>query len=235
MSSKAFGAIPPKFPPENVPESRWTKSKREWDDRIGNARLQAFNWRLIAIILSLCLLVTISGLIYQSSKSTVTPYVIEVDSTSGMARAVGPASASNYTPKEAEVKYFLSQFIQNSRSVPLDPIMYKQNWNKAYMFMRQSAATKMNQYMQNENQISLLGRETVQPNVLVIVPMTNSTYQIRWTEENFSIGGGQKSVTNMTGVFTIEFGQPKDERELLINPLGMYIKDFSYSKENGTR
>jgi type IV secretory pathway TrbF-like protein len=50
-----------------------------WDERIGSARVQAKNWRLMAFgCLTLALLMA-GGLVWRSAQSIVTPYVIEVD------------------------------------------------------------------------------------------------------------------------------------------------------------
>lgn len=220
-------------PPE--PNSRWQKAKREWQDVIGNLKAQSHNWRVIALCNALCCLLLIGGLIYQSAKSTVTPYVIEVDSSTGLARNIGPVKAQSYTPKEVEVKYFLSQFITNIRSVPLDAIVYKRNWVTAYKMMRQAAAAKMSAINNTENTISLLGKETVQPKILSLVPISKNSYQARWVEESYTLSGGEKASVIWNGVFTFEFGQPENEEELAVNPLGIYILDFSYSKEAATK
>ncbi len=50
-----------------------------WDERIGSARVQAKNWRLMAFgSLSLALLMA-GGLVWRSARSAATPYVLEAD------------------------------------------------------------------------------------------------------------------------------------------------------------
>ena len=66
------------YKPEGLPVSPYIKAKDIWDNRIGNARQQAYNWRLAffgALALSFLLVI---GLIFQSAKSSVVPYVVEV-------------------------------------------------------------------------------------------------------------------------------------------------------------
>lgn len=68
------------------PATPYQKAGQVWDERMGAARVQAKNWRLMAIgCLGLCF-VTSGALVWRSLQSTVTPYVIEVDET-GAARA----------------------------------------------------------------------------------------------------------------------------------------------------
>ena len=54
---------------------------------------------------------------------------------------------------------------------------------------------------------------------------------MRWTEENFTIGTGEKKVTPYSGIFTVQTVKVEDEGQLAINPIGLYISDFSWSKD----
>ncbi len=210
--------------------SPYLAAKAEWDERIGSARVQAYNWRIYAlgsIVLNIILGI---GLIYQSSKATVIPYVVRVNSD-GIAQTVGTPEQITYVPKEAEIKYFLTQFVQKIRSLSLDPVVSKQNWVSAYASLTRSAAQKMNKYIGEDNPALKLGKQTIQVGVSVIVPISKDTYQIRWQEQVFDKDGASIETYKMTGIFSIIVLQPTNQKELLANPLGLYIKDFSYNKE----
>lgn len=56
-----------------APETPYQKAAAVWDERIGSARVQARNWRLVAlgelaVVGGLAL-----GLVWQSARGTVTP------------------------------------------------------------------------------------------------------------------------------------------------------------------
>ena len=71
------------------PVTPYQKAAQVWDERIGSARVQARNWRLMAFG---CLALTIGlsgGVIWQAGRSTITPYVVEVDTLGDGARC-GP-------------------------------------------------------------------------------------------------------------------------------------------------
>lgn len=230
MSVKELNQPTPSYKPLEEPVNPYLRAREEWDNRIGTARVQAFNWRLIALMsLGLCIILTF-GLIYQSSKSSVTPYVVQVD-RNGTAQAIGPAKEGTYIPREKEIKYFLSQIVLKARTIPMDPVVAKQNWVSVYAYLHSAAAYKMNEIIKRENPIAKIGHETLQAEINVIVPMSKDTYQIRWKEEVYTKEGTLKDTYRMTGLFTIEFVPPRSEKELLANPLGLYIKDFSWSKE----
>ncbi len=76
-----------------APVTPYQKAAQLWDERIGSARVQARNWRLMAFG---CLTLSVGlagGMVWQSMQSRVTPYVVEVDKL-GEVRAVGPAIES---------------------------------------------------------------------------------------------------------------------------------------------
>src|SRR5579871_5752780 len=61
------------------PETPYQRAGQVWDERIGSARVQAKNWRLAffgALTLSGALA---AGLVWQSARGTITPWVVQVD------------------------------------------------------------------------------------------------------------------------------------------------------------
>ena len=88
------------------------KAKKDWDRRVGSVLVQNYNLRRICILLCFVILVETGGLVIQSLKSSVAPYVIEVDSTTGLVKNVGLVQEQKYDIKDAQIKYFLGQFIK---------------------------------------------------------------------------------------------------------------------------
>src|ERR1700761_3971280 len=89
----------------------YQKAAQVWDERIGSARIQARNWRLMAFG---CLFMSAglaAGLVWQSAKGTIMPWVVEVDHL-GQAQTVAPAS-SLYQPTDPQIAFHLARFIEN--------------------------------------------------------------------------------------------------------------------------
>ena len=74
------------------PETPFQRAGQLWDERIGSARVQAKNWRLMAFGGLLLTTGLAAALVWQSLQSRVVPYVVEVDRL-GQAQAVAPARA----------------------------------------------------------------------------------------------------------------------------------------------
>ena len=104
--------------------------------------------------------------------------------------------------------------------------------------MTQEAAQKINAIVSKDNPVGLLGRMTVQPQIrsIQLQPGSNSTYQVRWIEEEYAISGnttGRK--VSYVALFSVAIEPQSKEEELLINPLGLKIKDLAISKENESK
>jgi hypothetical protein len=78
------------------PETPHQKAAQVWDDRIGSARVQARNWRLIAFGNLTLAAGVAAALVWQSANGTIVPWVVQVDRF-GAAQAVAPAIA-DYRP-----------------------------------------------------------------------------------------------------------------------------------------
>ena len=232
MNIKNLLSKPEKFT-NYEPESPAARAARKWDEREGEIIVQNYNLRrLLAGMLAVVVILTF-GLVYKSLSSNVMPYIVEVDTMTGAIRNVGTVEANkNYEAGEAVYKYFISKFLKNTREIPLDPVVYKENLTMAYGFLTKDAALKLQTMLKTEKTTEKFGHQTVQINISTILPMEGGhSYQVRWTEEIFTIGTGEKKVTPYSGIFTVQTVKVEDEAQLAINPIGLYISDFSWSKD----
>jgi type IV secretory pathway TrbF-like protein len=224
------------YKPQAAPESPYLKAKLEWDERIGATVHQAKNWRLMALSSSALALALVGANITQIMQRKVIPMVVQVDRDSGETKIIGKAGAETYRPGEPQIRFHLMQFIKYVRTVPVDPVVIKANWLAAYKFLRPEAARTLNQITDQDEQSPLkkIGLETVsiQPISVLFVEGSNS-YQARWLERRFDKAGQQTEQYTMTGLYTLEIEEPKSEEAILVNPLGIYIKSFQWSKDLG--
>lgn len=230
MSSKEFCETPINVKPDKPAKTRYSKGYGEWDTLLGSVKQEAYLWRCSFFIVLIVLLFAIGGLVAQSFKSSVIPYVIETNAD-GSAKAIGPAKDNNYVVKEAEIKHFLGQFIINTRGISLDRYNVSTNLNSAYSYLRPQAANKMSEILKKEKFEDRLGQESVQVKINVVLPQGKNSYQIRWSEDTYGKDGSVKTSSKMSGIFNYEIATPKTEKELMANPLGIYINDFSWSNE----
>ena len=59
---------------------------------------------------------------------------------------------------------------------------------------------------------------------------SETSYQVRWTEEEYGIRSGDKKTRNMSGVFSYTM-LPVEGEALQVNPLGLFIIGFDFSND----
>ncbi len=210
------------------------RASDEWDRRIGQPVVQARNWRIAFFLSSLLTLILSIGLIYQAKRREIIPIIVGIDKERGEPVVVGRVGDDSYRPQIQELKYFLSQFVLSVRSVPMDPVLIKQNWLNAYKFLRPESSNMLNDLTNKDpdSPLKKIGQETVITKPISVVQVSNTnSYQMRWEETVYNKQGSPTDHYVMNGIFTIEIESPKTEDTLLANPLGLYITNFQWNKE----
>ena len=209
----------------------YARAAAEWDQRIGSARVQARNWRYIAYASMILALISTSGAVLLGVKKQVATYVVEVDKA-GMPGRITLASEP-YRPTTAQVGYFVGELVRLVRERPLDPVVKRQQWIKAYQFLAGQAVNAMNEYAASDSGMkSLPGEGATARTVEIssILQKANDTYQVRWVETTYS-GGIRRSREEYTGLFQVKLMSPRDESDAFKNPIGVYITNFTWSRE----
>jgi len=210
------------------PVTPYQRAAQVWDERIGSARVQARNWRLMAfggLIMSAGLA---AGLAWLSMQSRVVPYVVEVDHL-GAARAIEPLEA-NYKPTDAEVAWHLSQFISNVRSVSLDPVLMRRNWLSAYDYVTARGALFLGDYARSAQPFAEIGSRTVSVQVTSVVRASDRSFEVEWTETAFDHGSAA-GTSRWTAILTVVQKPPASADVLRSNPLGLYVDAIDWSQK----
>jgi len=214
----------------NTPKSTtpYQKAAQVWDERIGSARTQARNWRLMAFGSLALMSVLSSALIWQSLQSRITPYVIEIDKL-GEIRTVGEATAT-FEPSDAQVAYHLAAFIKRVRAVSIDPVVVRQQWLAAYDFTTDRAALVLNEYARENDPFKDIGKRSIAVEVTSVVRASDDSFQIKWIERHYMNGTFQK-VERYTAILTVVFQMPATVTALTKNPLGLYVHGLNWSRD----
>lgn len=210
------------------PETPYQRAGQLWDERIGSARVQAKNWRLVSFgTLGLALLLG-GGMVWQASQSRVIPYVVQVDKF-GAVQAVGPA-IQNYSPTDAEIAWYLARFVTDVRSLSLDPVVVRRNWLEAYDYATDRGALFLNQYAQANDPFKAVGERTVSVQITSVVRVSENSFQVKWTEQTFQHNALART-EHWTAILTIVTKQPATADILNKNPLGLYVNGVNWSRE----
>jgi len=210
------------------PETPYQKAAQVWDERIGSARVQAKNWRLMAFGSLLLSAGLATGLVWQSARGTIVPWVVQVDRL-GEAQAVAPAEA-DYHPTDPQVAWHLARFIEQVRAIAADPIIVRQNWLRAYDFTSDRGALALNDFARANDPFTKVGKVQLAVEVSSVIRASPDSFRVAWIErryENGQIAGTER----WTAILTITIQQPRDAERLRKNPLGVFVNAINWSKE----
>lgn len=210
------------------PDTPFHRAGQLWDERIGSARVQAHNWRLMAFGGLALTTAMSSALVWQSLQSRVTPYVVEVDRL-GEAQAISEAQAG-YRPTDPQISWHLARFIEKVRSVSLDPVLMRRDWLSAYDFATQRGALFLGEYARSANPFGAVGQKTVSVQVTSVVRASDQSFQVKWIETAFD-RGAQAGTSHWTGILTVKLKPPASAEILRKNPLGLYVEAIDWSRE----
>jgi len=213
-----------------APETPYQKAAQVWDERIGSARVQARNWRLMAFG---CLILSAgfaAALVWQSGRGTIVPWVVQVDNL-GQAQAVAPAVA-DYRPTDPQIAWHLARFIEQVRSIPADAIIVRQNWLRAYDFTTDRGAMALNDYARSNDPFTRVGKQQIAVDVSSVIRASPESFRVAWTERRYQ-DGALAETSRWTAILTVVVQPPRDTEKLRANPLGIYVNAINWSRELG--
>ncbi len=212
------------------PVTPYQRAAQVWDDRIGSARVQARNWRLMAFASLVLAGGFATALIWQSLRGTVVPWVVQVDRL-GQAQAVAPAVA-DFRPTDPQIAFHLARFIEQVRAIPADAIIVRQNWLRAYEFTTDRGATALNDFARVNDPFAKVGKQQIAVEVSSVIRASPDSFRVAWVERSYE--NGKLSITaRWTAILTIVVEAPRNAERLRANPLGIYVNAINWSRELG--
>ena len=213
-----------------MPETPYHRAGQVWDERIGSARVQAKNWRL-AFFGTLALSGGLAGgLVWQSDRGTIAPWVVQVDKL-GEAQAVAPAVA-DYQPTDPQIAWHLARFIQEVRGIPADPVVLRQDWLDAYNYVINKGALALDDYARTNDPFSKIGKTQVSVEVASVIRASDNSFRVDWVERHY-VDNALAATERWSAILTIVVQTPTDADRLKKNPLGVYVHALNWSKELG--
>lgn len=212
--------------------NNYEKAKQEYLEHISKTTNALHSWKLIALFSLIITGISICTVTYLSTRSSLIPYVIEVDQT-GNAKGINPAYQVNYEPTEINIQFYLREFVTHSRWLSSDIVLQGIFYKKSVALLGREAKEKYNKLVEAENWKEMITdgfTRDVQIESINKISGTMNSYQIRWIETIYK-RGSFISEKKLSGIFAIEIDQPKELEELKYNPLGIKIQDYHITSE----
>lgn len=213
----------------NEPLSPYEKAKLVWDERMGVSKKQAESFRLIAIFSLLLLFASLAGNIYLGAKAKSIPYVVEV-TKNGEASVLGTALDLRGQAQERAVKFFISRFVMLSREIPADAVLLRDNMDKLFQLVSAQGKSLLTDKFREHSPSKEFMEKNRALKIASVLAVSDGVYQVDWFEAEYDKKGQKIDEYPMRGTFKIALLEPKSDKQIRENPLGIFIDYFSWTK-----
>jgi type IV secretory pathway TrbF-like protein len=223
--------LAPDVSPSGTLETPAMAGKRHRADELGERTVIARSWRVHAYCGDALLLVALCVIGWLAMQPKLVPVYIEVETASGRMRALG-SGEQGYTLRQETIKKELREFVEVIRRVSPDKYLMQKQWKEVFTKVTPHGYRVLSAYASAMNPLAIEGEVRVE--ILRVLPQSERTYDIRWTETTHSDGGTQLEQATYSGLFTWvarDTTRSVSVEELTANPAGIYLDAWSWSKE----
>lgn len=212
----------------------YAKQRRRWFELFGGVAVANRRLFIALVALAAVAIAEAVALAALAPLKTAVPYVVKIEDTGRV--SVEAAAAQRYVPGKNEIDYALARWVRNLLTIDSystsNPA--RNNVIEAYVMTRGRASEQFVEWfraarpVEAVNQDPTLSRVVQVRNVLTV--KEGEAVIIRVVTETRS--AKQKPVTeNQMVSIRYAIVPPKTEKEILENPIGLVITDFSVSKD----
>ena len=218
-------------------ENPYLSARRTWNEHVGSVVSSRQTWQVVGILSLLIALAGVGGVIHIGSQSKFIPYVVQVDKM-GQTIAAGPVTAADKADPRI-VHATVADFITSARMVTPDVALQRKAVFKVYSVLSPNdpATAKMNEWLNGNADASPFKRaakEMVNIEITSVIPQSPDTWQVDWTETTRDRQGALKGqpvpMRALVTVYTAEPTSQTTDEQLRNNPMGMYVRDYSWSR-----
>ncbi|MFU8797335.1 MAG: VirB8/TrbF family protein [Gammaproteobacteria bacterium] len=223
--------------PKERSDNPYLTARRTWNEHVGSVVAARQTWQMLSILSLLIALVGVGGMIHIGSKSKFVPYIVEVDK---LGQAIAVSQAERAMPVDQRIIHAsVASFVSDARLVSPDVALQRKAVFRVYSMLAPDTpgTVKMNEWLNSSEESTPFRRaakETVNVEVLSAIPQTEDTWQVDWMETVRDRQGIVKSQSRMRAlvtVFLVPATPQTTEEQIRNNPMGIYVRDFSWSKQ----
>ncbi|PSJ16494.1 VirB8/TrbF family protein [Nitrosomonas supralitoralis] len=219
-------------------DNPYLSARRSWNDHMESMAASRNMWQILAILSLMITLAAVGGIIHIGSQSKFIPYVVQIDH---LGEAIAVARADMAAPADPRVIHAsVASFINDLRMVTPDIALQRRAIFRAYaMLSSEDAATaKTNVWLNGTDTSSPFKRaanETVNIEIISVIPQSPETWQVIWQESVYDRQGHPKEPSFMMRalltIYSIDSTANTTEDQIRNNPLGIYVRDYSWAKQ----
>lgn len=214
---------------KGAPETPYLAGRREWNERYGSYIKRENNWRLVALGSIAVAVIAVSGLVWVSGQAKVVPYAVQLNGNNEVVRVQRADVASR--PNANQMRAALRNWVIGARTVYVDLRAEQALVDATYAMTLPDSPAYQNlaTYHRESNPYTRATNETVEVDVKAVVPVSDETWQVEWTETTKQRSGKIADTKQWQGTFTVLISPPTNEAQIMVNPLGIYVRQFAWT------
>jgi len=213
------------------PVTPYQKAAQVWDERLGSARVQARNWRWMAFGCLLLAAVSTGDSIWRRTEGTTAiPYLADI--ADGEVQSVRKATPLG-DPTDQNIANQLARFIEQVRSLSIDPVVVRNNWLNVYNYTTDRGAAFLNEYAREHQPLKNIGKRSAMVDIVSVVRASDRSFQIQWDERVY-VDGASAGTERWTAILTIVQQRSREDEKMRVNPWGIYVDGISWSRQFST-
>lgn len=214
---------------KKLSENPYLNGSKLFMEQYGTIIVAANQWRLISLILGVAVIILSAGFVWQAQQQQVIPYAVEFNEHSEVARVTRADVMA--TPNANQIRASIRQWLIGAKTVYGDLRAQQALLDQTYaMTLSGSPADKaIRAFHEGNNPYAISEKETKEVAVNSVMPLGGETWRIEWTERTKQKNGQVIDTQVWQGTFTVAIVPPVDDKQILINPIGVYVKDFTWS------
>ncbi|HEU4854369.1 MAG TPA: type IV secretion system protein [Nitrosospira sp.] len=219
------------FKPQKAVKSPYLDDARgAFNEMYGAYVHAARQWRLVASIEGVALVILIAGFVSLSLQHKVVPYAVEFNEHAEAVRVTRADEMAQ--PNEGQIRAGLRNWLVGARTVYVDRRAQDNLFKATYaMTLPNSAAYKtLYDYHTANNPYEVSEKNTVEVVVNNVRSISDKTWLIEWTETRRERSGAVLDSVILNGSFTVAIVPPVEEGQIMVNPIGLFVEQFSWGK-----
>lgn len=215
----------------NAPISAFEKARFEWFERYGSSVMGSNRLFILAVILAVATIAQSLAIFVMMPLKTVQPYVVKV-SDDGQATATSVGTVA-YQPGDAEKRYFLADWV--TKLLTLDKYMTENNLVAAFYRTRNKGSSEFSDWVDQNKPAEALNLDPSLTRAVAIRSISfigDGAALVRASLETRTSAQSAQMKKNV--IVTIHYAliPPTTEKEILENPIGLYITHFAINEDS---
>lgn len=198
----------------------------EWNDRYGTMARSIRHWQWAFFAMALVTVGLMIPIIYVNTQTKIQPVVVET--CQGNPLKIMPIT-TNLPGEEQLLRFAITQFIINARTIIADTDAQKSLLNKVYAFSADNTISFLHGYYQTHNPFELSSQYTTHIQIIHAMPISAHTWQVTWDETQIGNAIISHEASRYVATVTYRLGavNPKFMND---NPFGIYLTALSWSQ-----